>query len=481
MAESDQSQETVTESESESDGAISTEDEKAPLGVTLEDVGAGRKRLTIEIPEQRITTKLDASYTQLNSDALIPGFRRGRAPRRLIERRFSSAVREDACGELVSESFSEAVESHELRVVGEPDIQNQEDLKLPDAGGMSFEVEVEVIPQIELPELEGIAVSRYRFDVTDDDVAKAIDRFRARFGEFIEVEGGIVDAGDWLTADVRVDAGEDPAADAEPITHHTEAFLMVPPDDVPEEGHIVGLAVEDFRSRVVGKKKGDTITIAMTGPPSHENEAIRDQPITITARLDKVERRQLCTVEQLVEHFGMDKEEALQSHLRERLQDDATQRGTHNLRDQITDHLIEAVTLDLPEGLTGRQTERLLRRNGLQLAANGMPEEEVEQALAKSRGDSQRDATRQLKLFFILSEAADKLDVQVTPAEVNGQVASMARDRGRRPEKLRQEMQRSGELENVFMLLRDMKTLDTIIEKANITDVDEPPPSDNED
>ena len=144
------------------------------------------------------------------------------------------------------------------------------------------------------------------------------------------------------------------------------------------------------------------------------------------------------------------------------------------MHQQVADHLLEKVSLDLPEGLTGRQAARVLRRQAMEMAYRGVPEQEIEQKIAELRGSSEEDARKQLKLFFILDQAAKQLEVDVTEQEINGRVAMLAMQQGRRPEKLRQQMQRAGELEHLYLQIREQKTLDKIIEKAKVTEVDAP-------
>jgi trigger factor len=132
------------------------------------------------------------------------------------------------------------------------------------------------------------------------------------------------------------------------------------------------------------------------------------------------------------------------------------------------------VDLTLPKGLTDRQSARVLRRQALELSYQGLPENEIEQRVAELRASSEEDARKQLKLFFILDQAAKQLDVDVTENEVNGRIAMLANQQGRRPEKLRQQMQRSGELEHLFLQIREQKTLDKILETAAVTEVEPP-------
>ena len=139
------------------------------------------------------------------------------------------------------------------------------------------------------------------------------------------------------------------------------------------------------------------------------------------------------------------------------------------MHEQISDQLRDMVDMTLPPGLSERQTSRLLQREAMNLAYQGNTEEQIEQKIAEMRNSSEEEAARQLKLHFILSAAAEKLDVEVHEGEVNSRIAMIATEQGRRPEKLRQEMQRSGRLESVYLQIREQKTLDAIIEQATPT------------
>ena len=130
------------------------------LEVSLEDIGPARKCLTIDIPAQRITDKIESNYSKLLTDATLPGFRKGRAPRQLLEKRFGSTVREDTRNQLLGECYDQAIKDHDLDVIGEPDIKDIDEIKLPEDGALSFKVEVEVSPKVELPDLTKIEVKK---------------------------------------------------------------------------------------------------------------------------------------------------------------------------------------------------------------------------------------------------------------------------------------------------------------------------------
>ena len=452
-------------------GDVATEDKpRLEQTVTVEDSGPARKTLTIEIPAQRITAKFEESYGKLRDEAAIPGFRRGRAPRRLIEKRFSSSVRDEVKGQLIAESYTQAIEDHKLDVIGDPDVKDADQIKLPDEGPLTFKVEVEVSPDVTLPAFENIEVKKENVDVTDEQMAQEIERLRERFGAMKEVEGATIAEGDFVLSDVKVTAL--PAEGGEPVevTHQPGAYVLVNGEKAQFKGHVAGIVVDDLGKRLIGKQAGHVETVEMTGPAGHEDDRIKDKPITITIQLNKVERLEPATLEQVIEHTGTSSEEELRKQVREMLEARAKRQQQGKLHEQVCEQLSAQTQFELPAGVAGRQAARLLRRRAMELAYQGVPVQEIEQRVAEMRQSSEDEARKQLKLFFILDKAAKDLNVEVSESEVNGRVYQIAMQQGRRPEKLRAEMARRGELEAIYLQVREQKTLDMIIEKAKVAE-----------
>jgi trigger factor len=473
----DEKDQATAVAETEGDDAA----ERPEQTVTIEDVGPARKKLTIELPESRIKDKIEGTFKTLRDDAVIPGFRRGRAPRRLIERRFNESIQQDVKGQLISEAYTQAIEDEKLDVIGEPEVKDIEELKVPDSGPMTIVVEVEVSPEVTLPDYATLSIKKPKAEVTDADVDAEIERYRERLGKMSAVEGAEVAARDFIRCDVHVYAGEDveakPHAEGdgpEPLLRRQGVYVMVRGEGDDFRGHVAGLVVEDLGKRLIGKKVGDEVRISMTGPQGHEDEKIKGQPITIHLKIDAVERREPASVEHVTQQLGFETVEAMKEQLKPVLQQRAEQRSQSEVHRQIADQLLEKVDLELPEGLTSRQAERVLRRRAMDLAYEGLNEQQVEERIAEMRSGSEEEAKRQLKLFFIINEAAEKAEIEVTENEINYRVTMMAMQQGRRPEKFRQELQREGQLEQLYLQVREQKTLDAIASKANVEQVDAP-------
>ena len=177
----------------------------------------------------------------------------------------------------------------------------------------------------------------------------------------------------------------------------------------------------------------------------------------------------------MVQSAGLETEQELRERVRELLTARAEREQRSAVHKQICAYLTDNVTVDLPEKMTARQTARTLRRQAMEMAYRGMEREQIEQEIAKLRQSSEDQAKKQLQLFFILDQAAKTLDIEVTEGEINGQIALLAQQQGRRPEKMRQQMQKDGEIDHLFLMIREQKTLDAILEKADVTTVEAKP------
>ncbi|HVZ94405.1 MAG TPA: hypothetical protein VG797_07840, partial [Phycisphaerales bacterium] len=178
-----------------------------------------------------------------------------------------------------------------------------------------------------------------------------------------------------------------------------------------------------------------------------------------------------ATTEELVSKFGLADEAQLRESVKMRLEHRARIEQQMAMRAQISSHFTDSIKMELPEKLTERQAARNLERTRLNLLYRGFDARQVEEKITEMRSSSAQAAVRELKLFFVLAEAADRLKIQVTEDEVNGRIAQIAMERGMRPEQLRNELIQRGQGGMVVQQVREHKTLDAILAKAKVTDM----------
>ncbi|MBA7656913.1 Trigger factor [subsurface metagenome] len=150
--------------------------------VTIEEAGPCKKKVIIQIPEESVKNATDEQYESLRKEALVPGFRKGRAPRRLLEKRFGKETTEQVKLKLLAEASDSAIKDNELGTLREPDI-DFEKIELPADGPLKFDFEIEVRPEFDLPQLEGIAVNKTKLEVTDEQIDREIKQLQKWAGQ----------------------------------------------------------------------------------------------------------------------------------------------------------------------------------------------------------------------------------------------------------------------------------------------------------
>jgi trigger factor len=213
--------------------------------VTISDAGPSKKKVEIEIPAETIHEKLDEKYKELRREAVLPGFRKGRAPVRLLEKRFGTDVSKQVKLELMAKASEAALKDNNINYLQDPNI-DPDKVELPEDGPMKFDFEVEVRPEFDLPELEGIEIEKPKIEVTDLRVNEEIDALRRRAGIWTPKEGKAAE-GDQVIADVvLVTEG---SADKDK-RENVEIFIRKP-------GFVVGVPVEDLEQLLTGVKQGE--------------------------------------------------------------------------------------------------------------------------------------------------------------------------------------------------------------------------------
>ncbi|MCL4743056.1 MAG: trigger factor [Phycisphaerales bacterium] len=432
--------------------------------VTVTDAGPSRKKLTIEIPAEAVSGQMEDSFDTLMVEAQLPGFRKGRAPRRLIERRFGDTLRRETKARLVADAYGKAVEEHKLKVLGDPVSPELDKIELEIGKPFSFEVEVEVVPEFTLPDLKGIKVRKPLIEVKDEMVQAELDRICVNEGTLEERDAP--EPGDYLTGRVTMTL-----EDGTEIYDIRGAVVQVPPPEREGRGMILGVMVDDLGKQLGLPKPGQKATITTTGPKNHELERVRNARLTMTFEVERADRIVPASPDAISLAMGFGTVDALKDEIRSRLFDRATVQQQVAMRQQIARHLARTVKMDLPERLTANQAERNLARRKMELAYRGIDPQHVEEQVADMRNASNEAAANELKLLFILHTIAEQLNVGVTEGEVNARIAQIAASRGVRPEKLRQELLQSGQAGTIYQQIREHKTLDALLADAEITEM----------
>lgn len=429
--------------------------------VKIEDVAPATKKVSVEIPAERIAAKLSENLDELQSKAALPGFRVGHAPQKLIEKRFGADLREDVTRQLLSESYQQAIESNKLDVVGEPEFDSADKIKLPESGPLNYSFQVEIRPSFELPELKGIAIKKPKVELTEEHLSQAMKNLCEQQGTLVPVEDGGLQAKDRVTADFvfKLDGNE--------LNAQKNAQFILQP------ARIAGIFIEDIDQQLAGLKPGESKTLSVKAPADHPREEIRDKDITIEVTISDIKRLEPAEINQdFLESLGFENEQELRDALKEQLEIRVHNDVQQAMRDQVVKFLMEKIQMELPSKMSARQESRIVQRRASDLLMRGMPVAEIEASIEKIKAGAGEQAAAELKSFFVLDKIAEQYDIQVGEAELNEIIATTAMQTGERPEKLKQRLAKDGTLTNIYLRLRENKAIDKILEDAAIEDVD---------
>ena len=432
--------------------------------VKIEDIGPCLKKITITIPAEKVSEQMESSLAMVSMEAQLPGFRPGRAPKRLIQKKFGSVIESEARNQLVSSAYAEAIEENKLRVIGEPDGSAMKDLEVEAGQPVKVELQVEVAPEFELPELDGIEVKKPLIEVTDARVEDQLERVKNN-------EGSLEPQDKAELGDYCIGHGVLKDESGEVVLDLPGAVIQVPKEK-DGSGLILGVKVDDFGKQIGKPKAGDELTVKAVGPENHERVAVRGKPVEINFTVEQVQRIIPASEEDLVKNFGFEDVDQLKQSLKMRLEQRVMVEQQTAMRQQIARHLLDNIEFELPEKLTEGQASRNIQRAQMEMQYRGMDENTIEERVAEMRSSSKEVAQRELKLFFILNKVAQDMEVQVTEEEVYGRIAQMAAERGERPDELRQRLIRSNQINTLAQQVREHKAMDTILNKAKVEELD---------
>jgi trigger factor len=422
---------------------------------TVENLSPTRVRLAVEVPFDDLKPSLDSAYKAIAQQVRVPGFRPGKVPNRLIDQRVGrGAVLQEAVNDALPKLYTAAAREHELQVLGQPDIDIT---NLADNESLSFTAEVDVRPEITLPELADVTVQVDDAVVDDEDVEEQLDELRDRFGTLKAVEREAAE-GDYVSLDLST------AIDGEEIEAGSATGLS----------YVVGSGdlVEGLDDAVTGKSAGETATFTTTLRQGEH----ADEEAEVTATVKTVKVKELPELDdefaQLASEF--DTVDELRADLRERLGRVRVLEQGAQARDRLLEQLVDTVEFPLPDSAVNAEVEyrqhdvvhTLGHDDALVdkfLEAQGQTREEWETELREG-------AEKSVRAQFILDAIADRNEVQVGDAELTEYLVRQAQRYQMPPQEFANEVVKAGNLPTLVADVRRNKALAALLESAAITD-----------
>lgn len=424
---------------------------------TVEKLSPTRVRINVEVPFTELKPDFERAYQELAKTVRLPGFRPGKAPAKLLEARVGrGAVLERVVNDVLPARYSEAVSATELKPIGQPDI---EVTKIEDGEELVFTAEVDVRPDIDLPDLSTLAISVEPVEVTDDEVDAELAALRARFGTLKGVDRPAQD-GDFVSIDLSaaVNGKDIPDGRAEGLSHEIGS----------------GQLIEGLDEAIVGLSEGESTTFntkLVAGEHTGKNA-----DVTVTVK--SIKERELPEADdefaQLASEFDTVAE--LRADLTEQVRRVKRIHQAEKIRDNALETLLEKVDVPLPENIVAAQVEAALHN-----AIHGLEHDEakLDEAL-KAQGtsrekfdaDNREAAEKAIKTQLLMDAVADELDIEVAESDLSERLVLMSRQYGIQPQQLIGLLQQNNQLPSVYADVRRGLAVAAVVEAATVTDTD---------
>lgn len=430
------------------------------MNVNIEKLENSRVKLSIDVDGDQLEEGLAHAYRKVVKQVTVPGFRKGKVPRPILERNFGVGILfEDAVDYLLPKLYGQAIEEKDIKPVGQPDISID---KIEPGVGFSFVAEVDVFPEVKLGEYKGVKVEKVVYPVTDEDVEKALESLRQRHSELVVVDSRTdVQEGDFANIDFKgyIDGEPFPGGAAEDYPLEIGSGQFIP----------------GFEEQLIGMNVGEEKDIVVTFPENYGSKDLAGKDATFKVKIRGLKERLLP---ELDDEFAKDVSDfeslaELKADIREKLEEESTRRTKKELENKILEQIIaNSEEIVLPNTLVEEQAEYLLNNFNVSLMYQGLNLEKYAELAGTDeetiKEDMRAQAAEQIKKDLILSEIIKVEGITATEEEVNNKLEEMVKD-SYDPENARHQWEsRKRDLE---ISIKMEKCADFLIEHAEVTEV----------
>lgn len=406
----------------------------------VENLSPTRVKLTVEVPSEELQPHVDAALKSIGDQIQVPGFRKGKVPARIIEQRVGKgAVIQEAVNEALPEFFGKAVDETEIDPIGQPEVDITE-VPMTDEENLKFTVEVDVRPEVTLPDYDGLKISVDNLEVTDADVEEKLTELRERFGTLVGVDRA-VENGDFVSIDLKAEAAGEEIDSVEGVSYEVGSGNML----------------EGMDEALLGMAKGETKDFS--APLAGGDQAGTVADCTVTVHSVKV--RELPEVDD--EFAQMASEFDTAAELREDVAKQAEQAKKFEqgiqARDKVLEHLLESTEIAIPESIVETEVHNHLEQEGR------LEDEE-------HRAEVDEQTRKALKTQFLLDAIGKAEEVEVGQPELIEYLMMQAQQYGMEPNQFAQLLDQQGQVEGMVGEVARRKALAAALDKATIVDAD---------
>ena len=413
-------------------------------------------KVVLEVEKDQFQTALDKAYRKVKNTIYIPGFRKGKAPRKIVEGMYGANVfYEDAINLIFPEIWDQATTESELKVVGSPSVS---DLNVDENGSLILTIECCLYPVATLGQYKGIEAPKAAVTVTDEEVDADIKQLASRNSSISTVERAAQD-GDTVIIDfegymdgVAFDGGK-----GENYTLRLGSGTFIP----------------GFEDQVIGMAAGDEKDVEVTFPADYGTQELAGKPATFKVKVHEVKETQ---VPELDDEFAKDVSETadtledLKKERREKLEKDKAEEAEHNFKNEVVKKAMDNLEVVIPDAMVEAQLDDMMNQYAMNMQSSGFTLEQYAQMMGTTiqglREQSREGAVQQIRNTLLLEKVAEEENIQVTDEELEEEYQTMAKEYDMEVKKVKEYLP----LEDLRKEKQLQKAMDLIVDNAVATE-----------
>lgn len=411
--------------------------------------------LQVEVEVEKVTKALDQAFKKVVKQVNVPGFRKGKVPRNIFEKRFGVEVLyNDALDILLPEAYSQAIEETKIEPVDRPEIDVEQ---IKQGQPFIFKATVTVKPEVQLGEYKGLEILAKDFSVKEEDIEDELKQLQNRHAELIVVEEGSVENGDIAVIDFEgfVDGVAFPGGKGNNYSLEIGSGTFIP----------------GFEDQIIGMKKGDEKDVVVTFPENYHSEDLAGKEAIFKVVLHDIKRKQLP---ELNDDFAKDVDfetlDELKADIKKKLEEKAAHEEEHYRKDTVVEKAAENATVDIPEVMVNNEVDRMIKDFEQQLAYQGMNLDLYYQFSGTDENglkeQFKKDAENHVKTNLVLDAIAKAENIEVSDEELEHELQHLAEQYQRDVEEIRQIFSARDGLEGLKADLQIRKTIDFLLEQS---------------
>ncbi len=372
----------------------------------VEELAPCRKKIAVTISPDRIQTEYEKKFDEINGQVALPGFRPGRAPRQLLERKFGSKLADEIKGDLVKAALESLVEDEKVEALAPPEI-DVEAIELERGKPMTFEFELVTRPEFETPKYKGLEVKVPPVLVKDEEVDNAVDNLRRRSATLEDAPDATVQAEDILIVDWEAREGD--SVEAKDTNHYYPYG----------RGVIAGFVAEDLDAQFEGKQAGAEAKAKVQVAIDDPREELRGRELDLTVTLKDVKRYVLPEIDAaFLEKNDFDDADEMRADMKKSLSRQHRRHIERGAEEKLVEQLLGDIKMDLPEQFVEQELEGWASRKRTELQMAETAEDEITKQVDTASGDAREAIEDDLKRHFVLDRIADEESLDVTEQEL---------------------------------------------------------------